>query len=89
MGMEACATLGMLSAEQAAALKDAGLTAYNHNLDTGPDYYQDVVTTRTYSDRLRTLSAVREAGITMPAAALSGCRPASTIAWRCWRAGGL
>ncbi len=72
MGMEACVTLGMLSAEQAAALKDAGLTAYNHNLDTGPDYYKDVVTTRTYSDRLRTLSAIREAGITMCSGGIIG-----------------
>ena len=53
----------MLTPDQAKALKDAGLDYYNHNLDTGPDYYDKVVTTRTYQDRLDTLSAVREAGI--------------------------
>ena len=56
-------TLGMLEPHQARALKDAGLDYYNHNLDTGPDYYATVVTTRTYQDRLDTLSAVREAGV--------------------------
>jgi biotin synthase len=63
MGMETCATLGMLTAEQAQALKSAGLDYYNHNLDTGPEYYADVVTTRTYQDRLQTLAAVRAAGM--------------------------
>jgi len=63
LGLETCATLGMLSGEQARALKDAGLDYYNHNLDTGPDYYGHVVTTRTYQDRLETLSHVREAGM--------------------------
>ena len=63
LGMETCATLGMLKPEQAVALKDAGLDYYNHNLDTGPDYYDKVVTTRTYQDRLDTLSAVRDAGM--------------------------
>lgn len=63
MGMEVCTTLGMLTAEQARQLKDAGLTAYNHNLDTSPEYYPKVVTTRTYQDRLDTLKNVREAGI--------------------------
>ena len=52
LGLETCATLGMLTADQAKALKDAGLDYYNHNLDTGPDYYADVVTTRTYQERL-------------------------------------
>ena len=65
LGMEACVTLGMLNAAQAARLKEAGLTAYNHNLDTGPDYYEKIVTTRTYEDRLDTLKAVRGAGIEM------------------------
>ncbi len=55
----------MLNAAQAARLKEAGLTAYNHNLDTGPDYYKNIVTTRTYEDRLDTLKAVRGAGIEM------------------------
>jgi biotin synthase len=63
LGLETCATLGMLTADQAKALKDAGLDYYNHNLDTGPDYYADVVTTRTYQERLDTLAHVRDAGM--------------------------
>jgi len=63
LGMEACVTLGMLKPHQARRLAEAGLTAYNHNLDTSPEYYGNIVTTRTYEDRLRTLAAVREAGI--------------------------
>ena len=63
LGLETCATLGMLKPEQAKALKDAGLDYYNHNLDTGPEYYDKVVTTRTYQDRLDTLEAVRDAGL--------------------------
>jgi biotin synthase len=63
LGMEACATLGMLNADQAKRLKEAGLTAYNHNLDTSPEHYGDIISTRTYADRLRTLNNVREAGI--------------------------
>jgi biotin synthase len=63
LGLETCATLGMLTADQARALKAAGLDFYNHNLDTGPDYYDQVVTTRTYQERLDTLRAVREAGM--------------------------
>jgi biotin synthase len=63
LGLETCATLGMLTPDQAGALKAAGLDYYNHNLDTGPEYYADVVTTRTYDDRLQTLEAVRAAGM--------------------------
>ena len=63
LGLETCATLGMLNADQAKQLKAAGLDYYNHNLDTGPDYYADVVTTRTYQDRLDTLAHVRDAGM--------------------------
>jgi biotin synthase len=63
MGLETCMTLGMLEPEQARTLKAAGLDYYNHNLDTGPDYYATVVSTRTYQDRLDTLEAVRDAGI--------------------------
>ena len=63
LGLETCATLGMLTPGQARGLKAAGLDYYNHNLDTGPDYYDQVVTTRTYQDRLDTLAAVREAGM--------------------------
>ena len=63
LGLETCATLGMLTAEQAKELKDAGLDYYNHNLDTGPEYYAEVVTTRTYQERLDTLEHVRNAGM--------------------------
>jgi biotin synthase len=63
LGLETCATLGMLSAPQAGRLKAAGLDYYNHNLDTSPEYYGAIITTRTYQERLDTLSAVREAGI--------------------------
>jgi biotin synthase len=62
-GLEVCCTLGMLNAEQAGRLKDAGLDAYNHNLDTSPEYYGNIISTRTYADRLRTLRHVQEAGI--------------------------
>jgi biotin synthase len=64
-GLEACVTLGMLSAEQAEKLKAAGLDAYNHNLDTSPGFYKSIITTRTYQDRLNTLHNVRNAGITV------------------------
>ena len=63
LGMETCATLGMLNAEQAQELKAAGLDYYNHNLDTSADHYSNIVSTRSYQDRLDTLSAVREAGL--------------------------
>ncbi len=63
LGLETCATLGMLEPEQAQELKAAGLDYYNHNLDTSPAYYEKIITTRTYQDRLDTLKAVREAGI--------------------------
>lgn len=65
LGLEACCTLGMLTQEQADELADAGLTAYNHNLDTSPEFYGKIVTTRTYKDRLETLARVRDAGITV------------------------
>lgn len=63
LGMETCATLGMLTPEQARELKEAGLDYYNHNLDTSPRYYEKIISTRTYQDRLDTLEAVREAGM--------------------------
>jgi len=63
LGMETCVTLGMLSDDQAHRLKDAGLDYYNHNLDTSPEFYGKVITTRTYQDRLMTLGHVRDAGI--------------------------
>lgn len=65
LGMEVCCTLGMLNEDQAKRLKDAGCHAYNHNLDTSPEYYGDIITTRVYEDRLRTLKNVRAAGITV------------------------
>jgi biotin synthase len=63
LGLETCVTLGMLEAAQAQRLKAAGLDYYNHNLDTSPEYYDEIITTRTYQDRLDTLGAVRDAGI--------------------------
>ena len=63
LGLEACATLGMLNGEQARTLKSAGLDYYNHNLDSAPDFYGDVIQTREYQDRLDTLEQVREAGL--------------------------
>ena len=65
LGMEACVTLGMVTPDQAHKLAKAGLTAYNHNLDTGPEFYGDIISTRTYQDRLETLKAVRGAGLEM------------------------
>ncbi|MEC9367562.1 MAG: biotin synthase BioB, partial [Pseudomonadota bacterium] len=65
LGMEACVTLGMLNAKQARRLAEAGLTAYNHNLDTSPEYYPQIITTRTYQERLDTIAHVRAAGITV------------------------
>ena len=63
LGLETCATLGMLSGDQAARLKQSGLDYYNHNIDTSPEYYKEIITTRTYEDRLDTLAHVRDAGI--------------------------
>eukprot|EP00527_Entomoneis_sp_CCMP2396_P006280 CAMPEP_0198148432 /NCGR_PEP_ID=MMETSP1443-20131203/41404_1 /TAXON_ID=186043 /ORGANISM="Entomoneis sp., Strain CCMP2396" /LENGTH=429 /DNA_ID=CAMNT_0043813117 /DNA_START=52 /DNA_END=1341 /DNA_ORIENTATION=+ len=65
MGLEVCCTLGMLNADQAQRLKEAGLTAYNHNLDTSPEHYPNVITTRSYEDRLQTIANVRDAGISV------------------------
>ena len=65
LGMEVCCTLGMLKEEQAQRLKEAGLSAYNHNLDTSPEFYGSIITTRVYGERLATLAAVRRAGITV------------------------
>jgi len=65
MGMEVCCTLGMLTESQAQKLAEAGLYAYNHNLDTSREYYDEIITTRTYNDRLQTLNHVRGAGITV------------------------
>jgi biotin synthase len=65
LGLEVCCTLGMLTEQQAVLLKEAGLAAYNHNLDTSPEFYGSIITTRVYDERLKTLAAVRKAGITV------------------------
>src|SRR3954467_3764946 len=65
LGMETCVTLGMLTGEQAMRLKQAGLDYYNHNLDTSPEYYRHIISTRTYQERLDTLAHVREAGLSV------------------------
>jgi biotin synthase len=65
LGMEVCCTLGMLTEHQASRLANAGLYAYNHNLDTSSEYYNEIITTRTYDDRLKTLDNVRKAGVTV------------------------
>ena len=72
LGLEACCTLGMLTADQAVRLKEAGCTAYNHNLDTSRAAYGSIITTREYDDRLRTLRRVREAGITICSGGIIG-----------------
>ena len=72
LGMETCVTLGMLTEEQVIELKNAGLDYYNHNLDTSPEFYGNVVTTRTYQDRLKTLSRVREQGINVCSGGILG-----------------
>lgn len=72
MGMEVCCTLGMLTEEQAIKLKDAGLYAYNHNLDTSEDHYEEIITTRTYENRLDTLKNVRQADISVCSGGIIG-----------------
>jgi biotin synthase len=72
LGMEACVTLGMLTSSQAARLKEAGLDAYNHNLDTSREHYRSIISTRTFDDRLRTLENVRSAGITVCSGGIIG-----------------
>ncbi len=72
MGMEACVTLGMLNQTQANRLAGAGLTAYNHNLDTSPEFYNEIISTRTYQDRIDTIAHVREAGITVCSGGIIG-----------------
>ena len=63
LGMEVCVTLGMLNADQAQRLREAGLTAYNHNIDTSPEYYERIISTRNFADRIDTIGKVRDAGI--------------------------
>jgi biotin synthase len=72
MGMEVCCTLGMLSKEQAEKLKEAGLYAYNHNLDTSEDYYDEIISTRKYDDRLDTIENVRKSGISVCSGGIIG-----------------
>ncbi len=72
LGMETCVTLGMLDQQQAQRLKEAGLNYYNHNLDTSPEFYGEVITTRTYQDRLDTIAYVQEAGINVCAGGILG-----------------
>jgi biotin synthase len=88
IGLEACVTLGMLTDKQAQRLAEAGLTAYNHNLDTSREFYSQIVSTRTYDERLRTLESVRRAGITVCCGGIIGmgesvddrCRLIATLA---------
>ncbi len=72
MGMEACVTLGLLSEEQAQQLKEAGLTSYNHNLDTSPEFYPNIITTRKFEDRIETIGHVRKAGISVCSGGIIG-----------------
>jgi biotin synthase len=78
LGLESCATLGMLSPAQAVQLKDAGLDYYNHNLDTSPEFYGEIITTRVYQDRLDTLEAVRAAGLKVCCGGIVGMGESST-----------
>jgi biotin synthase len=78
LGMETCATLGMLTPDQAQELKEAGLDYYNHNLDTSPEFYGEIITTRTYQDRLDTLDAVRDAGLKVCCGGIVGMGESST-----------
>ena len=82
LGLEACCTLGMLNDEQAEALASAGLTAYNHNLDSAPDFYGQIITTRSYDDRLATLQRVRRAGITVCCGGIIGMGESRASRWR-------
>jgi biotin synthase len=81
LGLEACCTLGMLTDEQATALADAGLTAYNHNLDTSPEYYGEIITTRTYDERLATIARVRRAGVTVCSGGIIGMGESRKDRW--------
>ncbi|QEO18358.1 biotin synthase BioB [Acetobacter vaccinii] len=78
LGLETCVTLGMLDDQQALKLKGAGLDYYNHNLDTSPEYYGEIITTRTYQERLDTLSSVRDAGISVCCGGIVGMGESET-----------
>jgi biotin synthase len=81
LGMEACCTLGMLTQPQADALADAGLSAYNHNLDTSPEFYGSIITTRDYAERLDTIARVRQAGITVCCGGIIGMGETRRARW--------
>jgi biotin synthase len=85
LGMEACCTLGMLTQDQADRLAAAGLTAYNHNLDTSPEFYGQIITTRTYDDRLQTLARVRRAGVTVCCGGIIGMGEDRQVRYRLLR----
>jgi biotin synthase len=78
LGLETCATVGMLTPQQACELKEAGLDYYNHNLDTSPEFYGEIITTRTYEDRLQTLQAVRDAGLNVCCGGILGMGESET-----------
>lgn len=82
LGLEACVTLGMLSADQATRLKEAGLDTYNHNLDTSREFYKSIITTRTYDDRIKTLENVRNAGIQVCCGGIIGMGESHTDRYR-------
>ena len=81
LGLEACCTLGMLTDEQATALAAAGLTAYNHNLDTSPEFYGEIITTRTYDERLATIARVRRTGVTVCSGGIIGMGESRKDRW--------
>lgn len=85
LGLEACCTLGMLTDDQARALADAGLTAYNHNLDSSREFYETIITTRTYDERLQTLERVRRAGITVCCGGIIGMGESVRDRWELLR----
>ena len=81
LGMEACCTLGMLTQAQADALAEAGLSAYNHNLDTSPEFYGSIITTRDYTERLDTIARVRQAGVTVCCGGIIGMGETRRARW--------
>jgi biotin synthase len=85
LGLEACCTLGMLTDDQAQALAEAGLTAYNHNLDTSAEFYGEIISTRTYQDRLATLQRVRRSGVTVCCGGIIGMGESRTERYRLLR----
>ncbi|RMH45834.1 MAG: biotin synthase BioB [Gammaproteobacteria bacterium] len=82
LGLETCVTLGMLTQDQAQALKEAGLDYYNHNIDTSERYYREIITTRTFADRLQTLAYVRDAGIQVCAGGIIGMGESEEDRWQ-------